>query len=448
MLRLTRLGVWGLRVAWAAAGGWAIRRVRRLLKRPPRIWRGMNGLHLIKWPVVADRHAGFRSRSFISSTGMAYSLFRDEDFDVVCDKCGWGKDDWHWRGLIDLLMRADIRVAFFDSLFFSPHAWKANAWVLRLIRLVGIKTIMTPHGMDIFYRDGRVTRYDWVARAQQDYWAWDLREHRSLAARRTRLWCRYADLVVDADPTCSRFLPRRDVSFKWFPVDCDALRPSDLADVSSHGRPVVIHAPQHRMIKGTDYLLAAADRLKARGISMELRLIEKTSRHEALRLYAEAEIIADQFCMGAYGMFALEGLALGKTVLTYLDQEHLGDPVFNLPIVNANPDNLEQVLAALLAVPELRARIGRAGREAAKRYQSIEALAEVWAQLYRHVWWGEPLRLEETRHFSPERKPRSFTEDPAHGDFWPVPVDDLMPQIHAALERLAAPARSELAVLS
>ena len=81
------------------------------------------------------------------------------------------------------------------------------------------------------------------------------------------------------------------------------------------------------------------------------------------------------------------------------------------------------------------ARIGQARRsEAAERYQSIEALAEVWAQLYRHVWWGEPLRLEQTRHFSPERKPRSFTEDPAHGDFWPVPVDDLLPEIHAALD--------------
>ena len=71
--------------------------------------------------------------------------------------------------------------------------------MLWLIRLVGIKTIMAPHCMDIFYRDGRVTRYDWVDRAQQDYPAWDLCEYRSLAARRTRLWCQYADLVVDAD---------------------------------------------------------------------------------------------------------------------------------------------------------------------------------------------------------------------------------------------------------
>jgi hypothetical protein len=210
--------------------------------------------------------------------------------------------------------------------------------------------------------------------------------------------------------------------------------------------PVVIHAPQHRAIKGTDYLLAAAARLESCGVSMDLRLMEKVPRIDALRRYAEADIIADQFCMGAYGMFALEGLALGKTVLTYLDQEHLGDPVFNLPIVNANPDNLERVLAVLLQVPELRSRIGKAGRDAVERYQSIDALAEVWTQLYRHVWWREPLRLERTKHFSRERRPRSFDEDPSHPDFWPVPVDDLMPTIHAALEKIGAAKRVQPAI--
>jgi hypothetical protein len=152
--------------------------------------------------------------------------------------------------------------------------------------------------------------------------------------------------------------------------------------------------------------------------------------------------------MGAYGMFALEGLALGKTVLTYLDQEHLGDPVFNLPIVNTNPDNLDRVLAVLVQVPELRIRIGRAGREAAERYQSIEALAEVWTQLYNNVWWGKPLQLQKTRHFSTDRKSRSFTEDPSRADFWPVPVDDLMPEIQGALDRVVTASRREMAVLS
>ena len=446
MQRVIRQGLWASRVVVAALTGFIFRYIRRLFRQPPRIWRGMNGLHLVKWPVMVDRHAGFASRSFISSTQpSAYALFLNEDFDVVCDQQGWSKDDWHWRGLIDLLLRADIRVAFFESVFFSAGSWRANACTLVLLRVVGIRTIMVPHGMDLIYRDARVTRYDWVARAQSDYPGWDLRAYRPFAMRRTRMWCQYADLVVSADSTCSRFLPRRDVSFKWFPVDCDALQP---VQGNSDGPPIVVHAPQHRAIKGTDFLLAASERLAARGVAMDLRLMEKVPRDEALLRYAEADIIADQFCMGAYGMFALEGLALGKTVLAYLDQEHLADPVFNLPIVNTNPDNLERVLAVLLQIPELRLRLGRAGREAVQRYQSIEAMAEVWTQLYHHVWWNEPLQLEKTRHFSPERQPRSFTEDPGCRDFWPVPVEDLLPEILAALARVGVTANDGQRVTS
>jgi hypothetical protein len=137
-------------------------------------------------------------------------------------------------------------------------------------------------------------------------------------------------------------------------------------------------------------------------------------------------------------MFALEGLALGKTVLAYLDQEHLGDPVFNLPIVNANGENLARVLAALIALPELRSRIGRASREAAETYQSIAAMKEVWSRIYRHVWYGVPADLESTAHFSRERQPRPFTEDPADADFWPVPVDDLADAIRVVLGRIAS----------
>jgi hypothetical protein len=144
--------------------------------------------------------------------------------------------------------------------------------------------------------------------------------------------------------------------------------------------------------------------------------------------------------MGGFGIFALEGLCLGKPVLTYLDQDYLGNPIFTHPIVNTNPENIERVLAVLLQVPALRERLGEAGCESVVRYQSVAAMAEVWTRIYCHLWWGEPLDLETTAPFSRERQARSFVEDPACPDFWPVPVEDLMPAIHNAL----ALTRSEL----
>jgi hypothetical protein len=79
---------------------------------------------------------------------------------------------------------------------------------------------------------------------------------------------------------------------------------------------------------------------------------------------------------------------------------------------------------------------GPSGVERGTSKGSPEAMAEVWKQLYEHVWWRKPLHLESTRHFSPDRKARSFSKNPSDADFWPVPVDDLMPEIRRVLERM------------
>jgi hypothetical protein len=86
----------------------------------------------------------------------------------------------------------------------------------------------------------------------------------------------------------------------------------------------------------------------------------------------------------------------------------------------------------------LRARIGKASRASVVRYQSFDALAQVWTRVYRHIWWREPLALESTPPYDPARTARSLSENPAEAEFWPVPVDDLIPQIVAAVNRSRA----------
>jgi hypothetical protein len=159
-------------------------------------------------------------------------------------------------------------------------------------------------------------------------------------------------------------------------------------------------------------------------------------------MYGDADIIADQFMMGAFGIFALEGMALGKPVLTYLDEQHLQRPVYDHPLVNTTPENLPRVLAALIASPELRLRLGAAGRASVVRYQSFDAMAAVWTNIYRHLWWGTPLSLESTAPFDAARGTRSTTEDPLREDFWPVQVSDLMAVITGAIARVDQAKRS------
>jgi glycosyltransferase involved in cell wall biosynthesis len=415
--------------------------VRRLPGRRPGVWHAIFPIHITRDWVALDRLAGFDSRSIVTHAMLnrAYSLVDSEDFDVDLSREGVAPDALHWAVLCRLLLRADVFVHFFDTRFAAQTRPRATARALRLLRLAGVRLVAIPSGLDVVHWNLRRTRFDFLGRLQADYPDWDLRGEAADMKELVDSICRIADFVVSGDSGCSRVMIREDLRFKYFPIDTRALVPPEPQAETSRP-PRIVHAPNHRHIKGTGSLIAAVDALRLAGIDSELRLVERVARKEAQAIYASADIVADQFCIGSYGVFALEGLALGKTVVAYLDEEHLGDPVFNLPIVNAHSGNLERVLAVLLRVPELRNRLGRAGRAAVEQFQSPEAIAEVWERIYRHVWQREPLELGDTRHFSRERQPRAFTEDPSRPEFWPVPVTDLMAEIRAALEQHACAA--------
>jgi hypothetical protein len=191
-------------------------------------------------------------------------------------------------------------------------------------------------------------------------------------------------------------------------------------------------------VKGTDVLLAACDDLKSLGFDFDVRLVERVARREALQIYRNADIVVDQFCMGAYGLFALEAMALGKPVLCYLDHETLSEPVWNHPFVNTHQENIRRVLAVLLSSPTLRERLGRAGRASIERFDSVEASRCPFREIIQSAWTGRPLDVSECITFDASRRARSFCEDPGQSAFWPVPVDDLRAEMATALARAEA----------
>jgi glycosyltransferase involved in cell wall biosynthesis len=432
--RALRMAKWLAATLSVAALGALIRLARRIALRQPRVLHGFSPLMGIDYCVRVSRLTGLPSHSAVwYQRRPSYELVRDKDFDRVIGGTDTVEHDMHWLALLHLLLHADIWVTYFDGLFFHRDQEAANDWALRLVKLAGIRIVVQPHGNDMVYRSRLRPRYDWVGRMQRDYPLWDLAEQADVAKRRIRLFCRHADFVIGGGWYIAPLLPRSDAVFHPVPIDCDSLRPGPAMPLRTS--PVVIHSPNHRNVKGTAHLIEAMEYLHSVGIDGDLRIMEKVPRHLALERYQDADIVADQFCIGTIGLFALEAMALGKPVLAYVDHAHLADPVFNHPVVNTNPENLARVLCVLLQVPALRERLGKAGRASVERYQSIPAMAEVWGRIYRHVWSREPLDLETTEHFSSKRTARAFTEDPSQESFWPVPVDDLMSDIRAALTR-------------
>jgi len=91
------------------------------------------------------------------------------------------------------------------------------------------------------------------------------------------------------------------------------LRPFTPVPPSDRERPVVVHAPSNRAKKGTEDVIAACKQLP-----VELEIVEGLRHDEARERYARADIVIDQLYAGWHGVFALEAMALGKPVVTYL----------------------------------------------------------------------------------------------------------------------------------
>lgn len=146
-------------------------------------------------------------------------------------------------------------------------------------------------------------------------------------------------------------------------------------------RPVLLHAPTNREFKGTIHVEEAIEKLK-KDYDFDYVIVEKMNHEEAINLYKDADIIIDQFLCGSYGLFSVEGMALGKPVLAYIRPDLAAKFPSNLPIVNSNPDTLYDNVKFLLDHPELRQELGIKGRKYVENVHSHEVVVEKLLDIY------------------------------------------------------------------
>jgi hypothetical protein len=161
-------------------------------------------------------------------------------------------------------------------------------------------------------------------------------------------------------------------------------------------RPViVVHAPNHRFIKGTDYLIQSIDELKSEGLQVELILIEKKQNTEVKKILEEkADIFFDQLILG-YAMSAIEAFSVGLPVITNLENDDYVK-VFRrysylneCPAMSASHETLTDVLRILVTNPGLRKELGEAGRKYAEKYHSFHTAQELFTRIYDKIWYGK-----------------------------------------------------------
>ena len=149
-------------------------------------------------------------------------------------------------------------------------------------------------------------------------------------------------------------------------------------------RPLVVHAPTAPVCKGTRHILAALERLRSR-FNFDFKLITGMPRQEAGEWIRRCDVFVDQLIAGEYGLAAVEAMALGKPVICFIKPSLLTDYPAGIPIRNANPDTVEEVLAQLLSDGSLRRRSGEEGRAWVEAHHDARKIARHLLELYQVI---------------------------------------------------------------
>jgi hypothetical protein len=116
---------------------------------------------------------------------------------------------------------------------------------------------------------------------------------------------------------------------------------------------VVTHAPNHREVKGTRFIIQVLNELIDEGLPIELRLLEKKPNQEVIRVLAEeSDVHIDQLFFDGYALNALESMSLGVPTIGNFSgsmREFFDRWSFTAecPIIVANEKTLAEVLRNL-----------------------------------------------------------------------------------------------------
>jgi glycosyltransferase involved in cell wall biosynthesis len=139
-------------------------------------------------------------------------------------------------------------------------------------------------------------------------------------------------------------------------------------------------------VKGTKYVLQAVEKLKRKNNMIELNLVENLPHGKVKKIMEDADLVIDQLLVGWYGGVAVEAMALGKPVICFIRNEDLRfiprEMREDLPIINANPRNLYQVLDRHLNDKKNLSLIGQKSRSYVERYHDPIKIAQQMKELY------------------------------------------------------------------
>jgi len=337
-----------------------------------------------------ERLLGFNSISIVSRT-----YFITDEFDYDLARLAKGNHllsilYTYAAFLLVCLMAVQVHTYVDGGLLPSHQRRRFNPLELCAYRLLGIKLLVWTYGADVrthrrtiaLGKPNCCTDCDQVGVAC-------ICDDKLGAANYRRVYRAAAGVFSMGDMLEYTPASRNDLFF-W-PIDLDAdhgRRYAPTYPALGPSKPLrVVHAPNHRMFKGTRYLEKAVAKFRSEGVAIDLVLAEHLPNQAALELYRSADLIFDQCLIGFHGYFALEGMALGKPVMCFVRdrQRYLLAPD-ECPLIEADVVHLTDQLRqwATIDRAELQS-IGMQSRAYIEKYYSYRAFSGRLRKAYQDM---------------------------------------------------------------
>ena len=287
------------------------------------------------------------------------------------------------RFFLQALPRYDIFVFNFGRTILDFWRMGLHCIDLPLLRRRGKGIVMIYQGAD--------ARQNWFVRQHFSFGHAALIEAKDRDRRKaTRIAKvgRYAHRIFALNPDLIPVLPPGTTFLPYTVASADESYARQLTAPAT-GRVRVVHAPTDRPVKGTDYIVAACERLRAAGTPLELVLVERVPHAEAQRLFASCHLAVDQLMIGWYGAFAVEVMAMGLPVICYLRTADLdllpAELRADLPVVSAEPNTVCEVLQELVRDSTKRRVLGERSRAYVARWHNPLEIGRRMTAVYREI---------------------------------------------------------------
>ena len=175
-----------------------------------------------------------------------------------------------------------------------------------------------------------------------------------------------------------------------FAIDTDEIKPNFFKNTKD---PVkIIHAPNHQNIKGSNFFISAVEELINEGHHIDFELLENIPNEKLREKISNCDILLDQLIVGWYAMTALEAMAFGKPVLCFL-REDLEELFIceglierdEIPIINANTNNIKEILKNLIEDRSALREIGIKSRNYVELHHSLDYVGSCFKEINQKI---------------------------------------------------------------